>query len=339
MNKLVIDMNETDILNNAIHNLEKKVPIKWNWSIMGLHQDLEVDRKLELTLNEKTIILNVEIKKDLKNHQMFNLFKYNNRFQNFLLVAEKLFPKVREELRNNKINYLEGNGNAYINQEDIFIYIDTNKTIKQHQEKGNRAFTKTGLKVVFHFLLNPELINQKQREIAETANVALGNIPLIINGLLDTNLILKLKKNEYVINNYEDLLNKWITEFPQTLKPTIFKQRFRFQNENQEWQTLQLNTEKTVWGGEPAGDILTNHLRPEKFILYTKETTKDLMINYRLTPDVEGYVWAYDMFWTYKENNDIAPIELVYADLMINGDKRSRETAKMILDEYIRPNI
>ena len=60
-------------------------------------------------------------------------------------LDEKLFPKVKEELRNNKINYLEENGNAYINCEDIFIYIDTNKATKQQKEKGNRAFTKTGL--------------------------------------------------------------------------------------------------------------------------------------------------------------------------------------------------
>lgn len=332
-------MNEADILNNAIHNLERDVPIEWNWKTMDYNRDLEVDGVLDLILNGQNIRLFVEIKKDVKNHQMFNIFKYNNRFKNFLLVAEKLFPKVKEELRNNKINYLEGNGNAYINYEDIFIYIDTNKTTKEQKEKGNRAFTKTGLKVVFQFLLHPQLLNQTQREIADITNVALGNIPLIINGLLENNLILKLNKNEYVINDYVQLLNKWMTEFQQTLKPTIFKQRFRFQTENQEWRDLQLNPEKTVWGGEPAGDIVTNHLRPEKFILYTKETARDLMMNYRLMPDVEGDIWAYDMFWTNIENNNIAPKELIYADLMINDDKRSRETAKMILDEYIRPNI
>ena len=280
----------------------------------------------------------VEVKKDVKNHQLFNIIEYNNRFENFLLVAERLYPKVKKELRENQVNYLEGNGNVYINKADIFLYVDTNKTVKNQKEKGNRAFTKTGLKVVFHFLLNPLLINQTQREIADITNVALGNIPLIINGLLENNFILKLNKNEYVINNYQELLNKWITEFEQTLKPTIFKQRFRFQNKNQDWRALQLNTEKTVWGGEPAGDIMTNHLRPENFTLYTNETTRDLMINYRLLPDDEGNIWVYDKFWTMDFNN-IAPAELVYTDLMINDDKRSKETAKLIFDEYIQPNI
>ncbi|MFD0762842.1 type IV toxin-antitoxin system AbiEi family antitoxin [Lutibacter aestuarii] len=332
-------MNEADILNTAIHNLEKEIPLTWNWKTMNYNNYIGVDGELDIKINNLKIKMFVEVKRDVKNHQLFNIIDYNRKFQNFLLVAEKLYPKVKKELRENHINYLEGNGNVYINKDDIFLYIDTNKTAKNQKEKGNRAFTKTGLKVVFHFLLNPQLINQTQRDIADITKVALGNIPLIINGLLDNNFILKLNKNEYVINNYKELLNKWITEFKQTLKPTIFKQRFRFQNENQDWRTLQLNNEKTVWGGEPAGDIITNHLRPEKFTLYTNETTKDLMINYRLLPDNGGNIWVYERFWKTNFNNNTAPKELVYTDLMINDDKRSKETAKLIFDEYIQPNI
>lgn len=332
-------MKELDIFNNAIHNLEKDIPITWDWKTIAPNRDMGIDGELDITLNNKRILFMVEIKKDVKNHQILNILNYNKEFQNFLLVAEKLFPKVKEEFREHNINYLEGNGNVYINHNELFLYIDTNKTHKTKTYKGNRAFTKTGLKVIFHFLLNPQLINQTQRDIAKITNVALGNIPLIITGLLDTNFILKLNKNEYVINNYEELLNRWITEFEQTLRPTIFKQRFRFQNKNQDWRELQLNTEKTVWGGEPAGDILTNHLRPEKFILYTIETVKELMFNYRLLPDDEGDVWTYDLFWNTQFNKNTAPPALVYTELMIENDKRSKETANLILNEQIKPNL
>lgn len=332
-------MNELDLVNNAIHNLEKNVPITWDWKTIDYNKYIGIDGELDISINNNNLLMLVKVKKDVKNHQLFNIINFNKELQNFLLVAEKLYPKVKEELRENHINYIEGNGNVYINNEAIFLYIDTNKTIKKQKEKGNRAFTKTGLKVVFNFLVDPYLINQPQRDIADITKVALGNIPLILNGLLENRYILKLNKNEYVINNYGELLNKWITEFEQTLRPTIFKQRFRFQDRNQDWTALQLNTEQTVWGGEPAADIITNHLRPEKFILYTKETTKDLMINYRLLPDDEGNIWAYDRFWKNNVNSITAPVELVYTDLVINNDKRSKETAKLIFDEYIQPNI
>lgn len=332
-------MNEIDILNNAINNLEQNIPITWDWKTIDNNKDIGVAGELSIIVNNQQKIFFVEIKKDVKNHQLFNILNYKNKFTNFLLVSEKLYPKVKKELRENRVNYLEGNGNVYINTDNLFLYIDTNEVTKTQKEKGNRAFTKTGLKVIFHFLLKPQLINQTQREIAEITNVALGNIPLIINGLLETNLIVRLNKNEYVINNYEELLNKWITEFEQTLKPTLFKQRFRFQNRNQDWKTLQLNIDKTVWGGEPAGDIITNHLRPEKFTLYTKETTKELIINYKLLPDDEGEIAVYDMFWNNDYDTNTAPKELVYTDLMITDDKRCKETAKLIFNEYIEPNL
>jgi hypothetical protein len=332
-------MNEIEILNNAIHNLEKNIPLNWEWKAIDYEKNKEVDGELSIIINNQQKIFFVEIKKDVKNHQLFNILNYKNKFIDFLLVAEKLYPKVKQELRENRVNYLEGNGNVYINTDDLFLYIDTNEVAKTQKEKGNRAFTKTGLKVIFQFLLKPKLINQTQREIAEITNVALGNIPLIINGLLETNLIVRLNKNEYVINNYEELLNKWITEFEQTLKPTLFKQRFRFQNKDKDWRTLQLNTGKTVWGGEPAGDIITNHLRPEKFTLYTKETTKDLILNYKLLPDDNGEITVYDMFWNNDYNTNTAPNELVYTDLMITDDKRCKETAKLIFNEHIQPNL
>ncbi len=332
-------MNEKDILNNALHNLGKVMPINWDWKTIDNNKDIGIDGELEILINNLKVQFIVKVKKDVNNHQLFNILNYKNKFNNFLLIAAKLYPKTKKELRDNEINYIEENGNVYINKNNIFLYIDTNKTIKAQKTKGNRAFTKTGLKVIFHFLLDPKLMNKTQREIAEVANVGLGNIPQIINGLLETNLILKLNKNEYVFNNYEELLNKWITEFDQTLRPTIFKQRFRFQNKNQDWREVQFNKDKTVWGGEPAGDLLTNYLRPEKFTLYTTETTKDLMLNYRLLPDDDGEIWVYDMFWNTNFNDKTAPKQLVYADLMITEDKRCKETAKLIFNEYIQPNI
>lgn len=37
-----------------------------------------------------------------------------------------------------------------------------------------------------------------------------------------------------------------------------------------------------------------------------------------------------DMFWEMNFNNNIAPEELVYTDIVINNDKKGKETAKLI---------
>ena len=106
------------------------------------------------------------------------------------------------------------------------------------------------------------------------------------------------------------------------------------------WKDLELDTTKTVWGGEPAGDLLTNYLKPEEFTLYTDESRTELIRNYRLIPDDKGRIEIYEKFW--KDNGskqETAPPLIVYADLMGNSDRRSIETAQKIYDEYLQTQL
>lgn len=106
----------------------------------------------------------------------------------------------------------------------------------------------------------------------------------------------------------------------------------------EDWRDIPFDTTKTVWGGEPAVELLTNHLRPETFLLYTRENRKELILNYRLQPDAYGEIVTMDLFWTH-DGGQTAPPLLVYTDLMLEGGKRNRETAGMIFDEYVKPNL
>ena len=76
-----------------------------------------------------------------------------------MVVAGYIYPKVREELRTIGINYIETTGNVYLNQPPFYIFIDGHKKEAPKGKLKTRPFTKTGLKVVFALLLNPELIN------------------------------------------------------------------------------------------------------------------------------------------------------------------------------------
>ena len=99
-----------------------------------------------------------------------------------------------------------------------------------------------------------------------------------------------------------------------------------------------LNNTNTFWGGEPAADLLTNHLRPEKFLIYTRENRMELMKNYRLMPDKNGEIEVLGLFWKQEDGKTVPPL-LVYVDLMLEGGKRNKETAEIIYNEYIKPNL
>ena len=62
-------------------------------------------------------------------------------------------------------------------------------------------------------------------------------------------------------------------------------------------------------------------------------------MHYGLMPHKEGNVQVYEKFWKQDEEPETAPDILVYADLMNTQDSRCIETAKMIYDERIKPEL
>lgn len=332
-------MGEINIIHTAIENLDRTTGIRAIWK--ELQKD-DFDGTITLITNGNRIVFNVEIKKELRNHQLNAILNRAQTNKPTIIVANKIFPTIKENLRDHNIAYLEANGNVYIKHKDILIWIDGNKTLLNTKDITNRAFTKTGLKTVFHFLLDENLINYPQRQIASITEVGLGNINNVLKGLNELNFIVRVNNNEYKLTDKKRLLEKWMEAYDEKLKPNLEIGTFRFLKENDfiNWRNVNLRNMKTWWGGEPAGDFLTNHLRPGELTLYTIETRKELIKNYRLVPDKEGNVKVFKKFWTIDDTNDnIVPPLLIYTDLINKHNKRCTETAEIIYNEFIKDNI
>lgn len=333
-------MNEIEIVNTAIEKLHKTARIEAMWD--EAYQN-EFDGKLTILFENRQITLNAIVKKELRNHQLTQLDKFNELSNPIILIAERIFPNLKKELRERNMAYLEANGNIFVRTHNFYIWLETQKPIPTTKEKGNRAYTKTGLKVLFHFLIDDKLVGLTYRQIANITKVGLGNVNNIFAGLKETGFLLKLKQNEFILNNKKELLEKWIVAYKEILKPTMEVGRFRFakQDNFSNWRNIELQEGKTWWGGEPAGDLLTNHLRPGELTLYTIETRNDLIKNYRMIPDQEGDIRVYKKFWdeTLDTHTNAVPALLTYTDLINVGDKRCRETAEIIYAQYVEPNL
>ncbi len=321
---------EKEIIQRAVENLKETSSVEAIY-----HDTNSLDGVLDMTFNGLNHTFTIEVKRELRNHHLPAVEDYFHRYKDFLLVANRIFPKIKDELREKGISYLEANGNVFIKKQGLFLFIDTQKPLDIDRNKGNRAFIKTGLKVVFYLLQDKETINLTQRELANKTGVGLGTIPQVIDGLKETGYLIPLNNKNYVWQNKKGLLDRWITEYATDLRQKLVKERFTIKGN---WQNIQFDKQKTVWGGEPAADLLTNYLRPEKFLIYTKENRMDLIKNYSLMPDKNGEVEVLEMFWKNNET-DTAPAILVYADLLLEGGKRNKETAEKIYHEYIEPNL
>jgi hypothetical protein len=334
-------MNNQEILiiHKAIDNLQATIQIKGKWKQKGIPT---LDGILSLTFSNEISTYNVEIKGELRNQVLPKIYQYNEEFKPFMLVASRISPAIKKQLQAHNVAYLEANGNFYLKESNKIFWIDAHEPLKIEKDIRNRAFTKTGLKVLFEFLENPPLLNHSYRQIAEQTGTSIGNVTNIIQGLKQENFILSINKNTIKFTNIESLIKKWADGFTQNLKPNLYMGTFRFlkQDDLLAWKDLRLNTVKTVWGGEPAGDLLTNYLRPAEFTLYTDESRNELIKSCKLIPDEKGNVKVYQKFWKGSNfTQKTAPPLIVYADLIANSDRRSIETAQKIYDEYLQDKL
>ncbi|MCX6203298.1 MAG: hypothetical protein NTY43_03275, partial [Bacteroidetes bacterium] len=229
----------------ALENLRTNTQIQGKWE----HDAKEngCNGKLKLNIADEVVLYNVELKDELRNQQLQKVIEDNIANPPIMVVANRIFPKIKEQLRMNNIAYLEANGNIYLKNKGITLWIDTNAIINPTKKTETRAFTKTGLKVVFQFLMDETWLNKPYRQIAEHTVTGIGNITNITNGLKHDGFLLNLNKYENILQNKKGLFEKWIQIYEEKLKPTIKIGAFRFLNQGDfvNWRQINLQEEKT----------------------------------------------------------------------------------------------
>ena len=262
-----------------------------------------------------------------------------------LLVADYINPNMAERLKEEEVQFIDTVGNAYINAGPLYVYVKGNRNkqkTKNKKEAKRRAFTQTGLKVIYAFLCNPGLVRAPYREIAEKADVALGTVGWVVGDLKEMGYLIDRgdRKNRRLYE-YIELLDKWAEMYPGTLRPKQVIGEFK---KDVATDMKQVNIEEydAYWGGEVAGAEYTGYLKVEIDTIYVPENNKtELIRNLKLFKggnEKYGIVKLYKPFWKKprKYNGYVHPV-LAYADLIATGDARNIETARMIKDEHIRP--
>jgi hypothetical protein len=191
--------------------------------------------------------------------------------------------------------------------------------------------------MIYAFLCNPGLENKTYRKIAAETDVALGTVDWIMKELKELGFLLDMGKQGQKLIQKENLLQRWVTTYPEQLRPKQMLGRYR--GEHGWWQQKRLDPLKAQWGGEVAAVRLTQYLKPELITIYTTaQQLNQLLLENRLRKDPAGDVEVLERFWkpieTWQYEDLVHPI-LVYADLIATGNQRNIETAKIIYEQNI----
>ena len=325
---MIFSNNKNEIIQLALTNLASYSG--WQTSWFPIQQE-RLDGYVQLDREGKTVELVSEVKSVVTFSHLPQLSRQKEAHPNFILIAGRISLEFMEKLKALGISYLESGGNAWISTADLFLLIEGKKGGLALERK--HLFTNASIQLIFNLLLSPELLTNSYRHIASKTGASLDNISKTLKALLENDYLIPLQKGGYLFSNMAGLIDRWIPEYGERLKPKLLMGRFRFLKDDH-WEDNRLHTEKTRWGGEPAADKLMHSLRPEIFTIYTKETRQELVKNYRMIPDLNGPVRVYQAFWDLSmgEDTDTVPILLIYADLLLSGSPRNIEVAKTLFD-------
>lgn len=336
---------EEDIFQAALDTCRNNIVIPIRFEVLAteaVYNNQRIDKVLQMEVNDKAIQYCVEIKNNVTRANIGLIVQQMERLPNpLLLVANHINEFIAEHLKENKIEFIDAAGNAFINQPPFYVFIKGNRPNEKFRnvQKG-QAFRPTGLRVIFTFLCWPDLINTTYRDIARVAGVALGTIGWVITDLKNNGFVLDMGKRGRKLVQKEQLLNYFVEEYPKKLRQQLLIGRYTGQPD---WyQENNIHTEYALWGGELAAAKLTKYLKPQYITVYIKHRyLNDFLLQNRLKKDINGEIEILKYFWKQtgmNENNLVPPI-LIYADLMATADQRNIETAKMIYEQYIVRHI
>lgn len=340
-----MNMKEEKVLHEAINKFEELTYVRLQTIAKEkrLPNGNKVDLILKMIAGKESIKFFVKVKSELRQLNMLDVLDRveKDHKEDWLLISQYIPKPLKEELRKQGLNYLEASGNCFIRHGGLFFYINDQQVTSVRLPEKGKLWKAAGLKFLFVLLQHPHILNEPYRVIAKASNIALGNVGPFIDELKNEGYVKEKANGEMFLEGLDHLTRRWIELYPTVLREKLKMGQFLFLDENQFYAWEQLPTKNFYWGGEAAGALLTNYLKPEKLTIYTSEPKAKLMKELKLVPDEKGNVELLEAFWNEEQmqfSNKLrtVPPFLVYAELVTSLDSRNRETAEKIREVYFK---
>jgi hypothetical protein len=332
-----------DVLVQAVHSLAESTGLKAAIETMEPQLGVGADAIVNLRDENKRWRFYVEVRPLLTSHTLgsaiASVSQIKKEHQSTALVSAYVNPSQADKLRQLGIEFFDAAGNASFQQKGLHIFITGRKPEAQKSlGRPARAFNPTGSRLVFALLCQPGLENKSYREMAKEAGISLGAVNWIMNDLKSLGHLLDLGARGRKLSNKKELLKRWVSAYPEQLRPKLILGRYRTERSRDWWQKLDLPSE-AFWGGEVAAKFLTKYLRPQTVTIYSDSNLPKLQAQHGLRRDANGDIELLRRFWKFdeweKKKLQTAPPLLVYADLLSTADDRNLETAEIIYEQYI----
>ena len=329
---------ENELLQTVVATVANRIGIPVRVTKVAYELDGQrVDALVRIGRGKAAVTYAAEVKRGLRPATLGPILHQIDRLKpRSLLVADYVTPPLAETLKDRGVAFLDAAGNGYIDQPPLFVWVKGERLPEEPVpgSRTGRAFQGSGLKVLFALLCHPQWAERPYREIARLAGVAHGTVGWVMAELPKLGFVGTVAGRRRLLQR-ELLLKQWVEAYARTLRPKLLLGRYRTEM-NQWWTELDPQEYGLVLGGEPAAGRLTKYLRPETVTVYGAKADPRFLLDFRMRVDARGPVEVLKRFWNFEEEDAaLAPLPLVYADLLAIGDARCLETANLLYERII----
>lgn len=268
-------------------------------------------------------------KKNLRLPQI-HLLQRNTPSNNTILLTDYLQPTVADALLEDGIEYADMAGNLFLRDKNNIILIQNCQKTPElaMQENLGRAFTSTGVKILFLLLTEPEALSWSYRMINTYSGVSMGSIKYVMADLKAQNLMVPVQ-GKFYIPDYPRLLERWTNAYLGHLY-------CKHETESYEGDiTTSLDNYPVSLTGETAAAEL-HLMKAAQTTMYRWGNINELVLRNRLKKSPDGNIKIRKAFWPEARTlKPLVPYLLIYADLLAEGDNRCTEVAKIIYEQHL----
>ncbi len=258
-----------------------------------------------------------------------------------ILFAPYVSPDMGALLVSHGINFVDRVGNCHLDLGGRYVGHVEGRKLRQSSDApgGIRA---PGFRLIFALLVEPDLLNASARELARASGVSLGTASNILRRLEHDRIVVRTKSKRHLVRR-DDLVERWIAGYAETLRPQLFGGRF--QTPDKDPPTLEgrvaglLGQDGTwAWGGAAAAFRLTKHYRSDETVLHVEAASSDLPKRLRAIPHSSGRLILLGvpgpLAFRGQVPRTVHPL-LIYTELVLTGSDRAREAAAELRDRFL----
>jgi hypothetical protein len=258
-----------------------------------------------------------------------------------ILFAPYVSPEMGARLASNGINFVDRAGNCYLDLGGRYVGHVEGRKLRQSSDApgGMRA---PAFRLVFALLVEPELLNATTREMARASGVSLGTASNVVSRLEYDRIVVRTKSKRHLVRR-DDLVERWIAGYAETLRPQLFAGRF--QTPDQDPPTLEDRVAGLLskdgawaWGGAAAAFRLTRHYRSDETVLHVEAVSSDLPKRLKAVPHKSGRLTLLGvpgpLAFRGPVPHTVHPL-LIYTELVLTGSARAREAAAELRERFL----